>query len=435
MPSNTDLRISDAFITSIYQKALAKPGLLNADDTAAVFFDLDIIDARIEELNLLFPPQTIHAMAVKANPLGKILEAVVKKGAGLEVATLPELYLAQKAGCPPCKIIFDSPCKTLEELQFALQLGCHINADSFAELERINTLVNQLGGTQCSIGLRVNPQVGTGTIASTSVAGDYSKFGVPMNAYSDQIIAAYVQYSWLNSIHIHVGSQGCNLNMLLNGIKNVVTLINQINAVLSNTNSVRRIDVLDMGGGLPVTYKDDQPAPDIKEYTDRALALFKPLLDNGLRLVTEFGRHINANAAWAISDVEYVKNDPDINTAMIHLGADMFLRKCYRPDDWHHDIAVLEPDGTLKQRVASNPYNVAGPLCFAGDIIAQNIALPEINAGDKLVIKDVGAYTLSMWSRYNSRQMPKIISYRNDGEEFAILKDRESLEDLFKFWT
>jgi len=113
----------------------------------------------------------------------------------------------------------------------------------------------------------------------------------------------------------------------------------------------------------------------------------------------------------------------------------MFLRKCYRADQWHHEISVLGPDGALKTGRDHLPYRVAGPLCFAGDILGQGIWLPPVAKNDYLVIHDAGAYTLSMWSRYNSRQVPKVIGYRENGRHFEILKARESIRQVAEFWS
>ena len=130
--------------------------------------------------------------------------------------------------------------------------------------------------------------------------------------------------------------------------------------------------------------------------------------------------------------MEYVK-EYSVNTLMIHLGADMFLRECYNPSDWHHDFFLTDPEGNLKTGPPSKKYNIAGPLCFAGDIIGRDIPLPDPAEGDFLVIRDTGSYTLSMWSRYNSRQMPAVVGVGETGE-FTLLKDRETAEDPADFW-
>ena len=120
---------------------------------------------------------------------------------------------------------------------------------------------------------------------------------------------------------------------------------------------------------------------------------------------------------------------------MTHVGADLFLRKCYNPDDWHHHITVVDKNGKLKTGTDINKYIVAGPLCFAGDVIARDLELPVVEEGDYILIHDTGAYTLSMWSRYNSRQMPKVIGYSTEHDTFEIIKGRETKEDLFAFWS
>lgn len=135
-----------------------------------------------------------------------------------------------------------------------------------------------------------------------------------------------------------------------------------------------------------------------------------------------------------MSRAEYVKINGRTKTAVIHLGADMFLRKAYMPDKWHHEIFVLDKKGKIKNNREMENYIVAGPLCFAGDVIGKEILLPEIEPGDFIVIKDVGAYTLSMWSRYNSRQIPKIIGYNKRGK-FLVLKKREEINKIIDFWS
>jgi diaminopimelate decarboxylase len=81
------------------------------------------------------------------------------------------------------------------------------------------------------------------------------------------------------------------------------------------------------------------------------------------------------------------------------------------------------------------PYNIAGPLCFGGDIIRRDCPLPSPEPGDLLIIHDTGAYTLGMWSRYNSRPMPRVLGVEPDGSTLTILREREQPEDLWKFWS
>jgi diaminopimelate decarboxylase len=400
-------------------------GLIGEDDTAALFYDLDGLDAKFNELCALFPKDTLHAVAVKAMPIPSVLERLVVLGAGLEAASLPELHLALAAGCPPERIVFDSPAKTVSELRQAMSLGVHINADNFQELDRLDAL--SAGEVRhASVGLRVNPQVGLGTIAATSVAGEYSKFGEPV-AKRQEIVEAYVRRPWLTGLHMHVGSQGCGLELFTRGAKILMELRAAINSACGREQVVR----VDIGGGLPVAYHPEDTAPSMAEYAAALRRECPDLFAGQVRVFTEFGRWFFANRGFAVSRVEYVKEQTGHRTAVIHLGADMFLRTCYEPETWKHEMAAAGPDGSLKEGPRI-PWNVAGPLCFSGDFLAKAIPLPDLISGDYLLVLDAGAYTYAMWSRYNSRQMPKVIGLT--GGRAVVLKERESVQDVVDFW-
>ncbi|MEI6060056.1 MAG: diaminopimelate decarboxylase [Bacteroidota bacterium] len=421
-------------ISRVFSKALADKSLIGPYDTAMLFYDMEFLESKILGLQELFPPSTLHAVAMKANPLSKILLKINTLGAGIEVASLPELYLAEKAGFAPASIVFDSPCKTKEEITYALCAGVCLNADSFEELSRIDGILKTIKSSSL-IGLRINPQVGSGKIESTSVADTISKFGIPIHNNREKIRAAYLEYAWLIGIHVHIGSQGCEVPLIVEGVRKVLDLANEVNGLLKQEQGQTQISVFDIGGGLPVSYHPDVNAVSMEQYKTMLKNSCKELFDGQYKLITEFGRYYHANAGWVASKVEYVKREPDCNIIMTHIGADLFLRKCYNPGDWHHEITLVDRHGKLKFGANTHKYMVAGPLCFAGDIIARDLELPEAEEGDFLLVHDAGAYTLGMWSRYNSRQIPIVIGYYSGKPTFEILKERESPEDILHFWA
>jgi diaminopimelate decarboxylase len=416
-------------IGNTLRSALSK-GLFREEDSLVMFHDLLFLSERISQLSSVFPAHTLHAIAMKANPLKKILEFLRPLGAGAEVASLGELKMALKAGYPADRIVFDSPVKTSQELEFALKTGVHINIDSLAEIERVAKLKETIVSGS-SIGIRINPQVGTGTIEESSVAGEYSKFGIPVTSRREELRNAFLTYPWLTGVHLHVGSQGCPMELLLDGIGVLYDFVSEINDE-RKAKGRETISIFDIGGGLPVSYKGDQIPVSMEDYAHAIRNRFPELFTIHYSLFTEFGRWVHVNAGWTASRVEYVKRDNGINTAMIHAGADLFLRECMNPLSWPHEYSVFDKNGNLKSGRDKNSYNLAGPLCFSGDILARNVALPLTEEGDYLVIHDTGGYTLSMWSRYNSRQTPRIIGYT--GDVFEILKERESFGELERFW-
>ncbi len=413
----------------ILKDAIKKDIFQPESDTAAVFYNYDYLSKKLRQIASAFPINSSHYIAIKANPLVEILKYIKNNGFGLEAASEGEIALAMDAEALPGQTIFDSPAKTEKEIALALKKGIQINADSLDELERINKIVAKTSGNK-SIGLRINPQVGQGNIAATSLAAEYSKFGVPLKTNRKKIIAAFREYEWLNGLHYHIGSQGCEMQLLVEGLKTTLELIQEI-----EQETGRELDFLDIGGGLPVSYHHDQQAPGMQEYGEKVKALLRRYKKENLHLITEFGRFAHANSGFIISKVEYVKDDPSGNTIITHVGADMLVRESLNQGQWYHEYALLDANGEPKTSIKKEIYQIGGPLCFSGDMPARDVQLPQASPGDYLVIHDTGGYTFGMWSRYLSRPVPKIIVYAESSKHISIVRKRESIEEIINFWS
>ncbi len=395
--------------------------------SSAIFHHLGLMRARFAALQAAFPESALHTVAIKANPVVEILRELVQAGAGLEAASVEEVALARAAGCPAERIVFDSPAKTVDEIGQALRWGVYLNADNFEEVGRIAAARRTCSSTS-RVGLRVNAMVGGGSIAHTSVSQSNSKFGVPLAADRRRIVAACAEHDWLSGLHVHVGSQGCALSLLVEAVARIAGLRQEI---LSETG--RAISEVDIGGGLSTVYRTGDAAPTPGEYRTQLEERAPELFGSDVRIITEFGRAIQANCGMAVSRVEYVK--PAQRMAVIHLGADFLLRPVYRPDDWEHEFFVLDSTGMPKSG-APSPVTIAGPLCFAGDLVARDIPLPPVEPGDWVVIRDVGAYTLSMWSRHCGRGIPAVIGYDpQSSNSMRVLRRAETPEDVVRFWS
>ena len=390
------------------QKALTA-GMLGERDTAVIFHDLGVMHGRLGRIQSAFPEAQLHAVAIKANPVVGILRSLVEAGAGLEAASWEEVSLALAAGCPPERIVYDSPAKTDWELRQALKLGVRLNADNLDELERLDRLQPAY-----PLGVRINPQVGAGSIAMTSVATKGGKFG--MGLEETDLPSLFRRFPWLGGLHVHVGSQGCPMTQLVEGVLRVYRASLPLG-----------VKFFDMGGGLGVNYHDTEAGPAPEDYA-RALRQACPEWGQ-VPLISEFGRWIQGPSGWVAARVEYVKEGP---LAVMHVGADMLLRLAYAPDDWFNRMEVLDPSGHPKSGPRS-PWTLGGPLCFGGDVIGRGVELPAIEPGDWVVVHDIGAYTLGMWSRHCSRALPLVLGWREG--ELSVLKARESLEDVVRFWS
>tara|TARA_B100000609_G_scaffold190676_1_gene178837 strand:+ start:8883 stop:10151 length:1269 start_codon:yes stop_codon:yes gene_type:complete len=412
--------------TKVFHTARSKQ-LIDDEDTTLILLDFDVLEDRVRRLQEHFPPGTLHAVAVKTNPLAAVLRYLAQLGTGLEAASLAEVMMAGRALGRDDHIVFDSPAKTATDVAYLTdhQPGCYINVDNLDEL----ALYPQKN-SPFPLGLRVNPLIQTDSPDYLSVAGKASKFGVSFE-YRKQIIEAFAKWDDLRGLHLHIGSSFQDLNPSVRAIGRVLELAEEINQTLGE----KKVEVLDIGGGFPVNYGKGEPY-----YVEEYAALLKEhhpqLWTDAYKVITEFGRYVHANAAWAVSKVEYVKPFPGGENAVIHAGADMFLRESYQPGDWHHDLYVMDAEGQLKSDVCDTKTNIAGPLCFGGDFLDRGRALPPVSPGDWLMIADVGANTFSLWSRHCSRPFPKVLGFSSatGGEDVRIIKERESYEMLTRFW-
>ncbi len=382
------------------------------DHDSAIVVDLQALEVRWKELADAFPSGTLHAVAVKANPLLEVLRLLVGLGAGLEVASGGELALALAADCPTARIVYDSPAKTARELSHALHLGVRINANSWAELERIEALLASQS-SRSQIGLRLNPVIaGSERESATMVATAGSKFGL----LAPQVEAALARFPFLSGLHVHVGSQVATREDLVLGVRRALELAQKF----------PQIRWLDIGGGLPSRYRSEDPGLSPKDYAETLLSDLPGLAQYDL--ITEVGRALHSGCGWAVTRTEYA----DQSKAILHLGADFALRTAYQPESWYHEMTVHGAEGRLKVGEL-HPVDLYGPLCFSGDRIAQGRLLPRLEEGDLVVVHDTGAYTLSMWSRYCSRAIPPVYGWTGTG--WKILRQGEAPEDLVEFWS
>ncbi|MET8080192.1 diaminopimelate decarboxylase [Streptomyces sp. NPDC005303] len=416
-------------------RAAVEQGLLGPDSPIAGLLDVTGIRESAAELRAAFDEVTapgtpvLHAFAVKATPLVPVLRLLREEGIGAEVASPGELALARAAGLSPARTVLDSPAKTPAELREALALGIAVNADNPQELDRIDGLMRS-AASRSPLGIRVNPQVGGGSIGATSTATATSKFGVALRdeGAREWVVRAYLDRPWLSRLHAHTGSQGIPLSLMTQGIAETYALAEEINRRIGRP----QIDTIDIGGGLPVNFASDVTTPTYTEYA-RALRQAVPgLFDGRYGLVTEFGRSLLAKHGTIVARVEYTKSAGGRPVAVTHAGVQVATRTVYVPGSWPLRIAAYDGKGRPK----SGPevvQDVAGPACFAGDLLAEGRALPLLEQGDYAAAPDTGAYYFAHHYAYNSLARPGIYGFAPDhagGVRFATVRDPQTLASI-----
>lgn len=413
-------------------RAAVERALVNEQEPVAGLLDVRGIEDSATALRSAFatPGMAVtHTFAVKAASLVPVLALLGECGLGAEVASPGELALARAAGIPADRIVLDSPAKTAAELREALALGIAVNADNPQELARIDAL-RPAAPTGSPLGIRVNPQIGGGSIGAMSTATATSKFGVALRdpGAEEWVLRAYAARPWLNRLHTHTGSQGVPLELMTAGVRAAYDLAERINAAAGR----QQITTLDIGGGLPVNFGSDETTPAYSDYAGLLRAEIPGLFDGRYGLVTEFGRSLLAKNGTVLARVEYAKSAGGRPIAVTHAGAQVATRTVFVPDAWPLRVLALDGKGRAKD---GDPVvqDVAGPCCFAGDLVATARALPLLEAGDHVALLDTGAYYFSNHFAYNSLPRPAVWGYSvpADGEvAFAPVRAAQTTAEL-----
>lgn len=394
-----------------------RDGLLVEGAPLIGIIDTDALRSTIDDLRSSFPDYFQHAFAVKANAMPAVLDLIRAGGMSSEVASPGEFEAAVKAGFAGAEIVFDSPAKTNWEINAALAAGATLNIDNFQELARVDAWLAK-NSSRSIIGLRINPQVGGGSIAAMSTATQHSKFGIGLEDGDNRqrLLGAYASRPWLTCLHTHVGSQGCSLGLIAVGIAKTFALAHEINVSLGR----KQITTLDIGGGLPVNFESDAVTPSFGDYAAVLRAAVPALFSGEFRVVTEFGRAVLAKAGFILARVEYTKEQGGHQIAITHAGAQVATRTVFMPDLWKIRVSAFDAQARLKTgpRVVQD---VAGPCCFAGDIVAHGRALPLLEPGDFVMLHDTAAYYFSTPFVYNS--LPAIPVYGVSGGDNALAFD------------
>ena len=354
--------------------------------------------------------------AVKANSNLGLLNVLARLGSGFDIVSVGELERVLAADGDPGRVVFSGVGKGVHEIERALEAGIAcFNVESEAELVVLNEVATRLG-RHAPVSLRINPDVDARTHPYISTGLKESKFGIPMReARAAYHVAQKLSHLRIVGVDCHIGSQLTELAPFADALERVLALVDQLAA------DGIALQHLDLGGGLGIRYRDEQP-PAPGEY----VAAFLQKLDahgdryRHLKLLIEPGRAIVGNAGVLLTRVQYLKHAEARNFAIVDAAMNDLMRPALY-DAWQDIAPVLKRAGTAQQ------YDVVGPVCESGDFLGRDRAL-KVHAGDLLAVCSAGAYGASMSSNYNTR--PRAPEVMVDGERFHVVRRRETIEEL-----
>lgn len=399
----------------LWAEEIPLPEIASRFDTPCYVYSRAAIEHQWRAFDQAFekhPHQICYA--VKANSNLAVLNILARLGSGFDIVSVGELERVLAAGGDPGRIVFSGVGKRADEMERALAVGIAcFNVESEAELIRLNEIAGKLE-QRAPVSLRVNPDVDARTHPYIATGLRDNKFGIEI----DQALAVYARAATLPHIDIlgvdcHIGSQLTSLSPFLAALERVLALVDQL---AERGIKIRHID---LGGGLGIIYRDEAP-PSPQQY---AAALRQKLAGRNLEIWIEPGRAIVGNGGVLLTRIEYLKQAPQKNFAIVDAAMNDLLRPALY-DAWQEIIPVTV-DATGEPLF----FDVVGPVCETGDFLGKRRQL-AIEAGDLLVVRAAGAYGFTMSSNYNSR--PRAAEIMVDGAEAHLVRERETVESLYR---
>jgi diaminopimelate decarboxylase len=354
--------------------------------------------------------------AIKANDTLAVIRAFAKEGSGFDIVSGGELARALRAGADPQRIVFAGVGKQADEMEAALAAGILMfNVESPAELEALAQVAARLG-KRAPIAIRVNPDVDPKTHPYISTGMKKSKFGVAIpTALELYAKAATLPALEIVGVDCHIGSQLTSLDPFVDAWARIRALVGDLRE------RGHRIRYVDLGGGLGITYGDEQP-PATADYGHAIAAAARDL---DVTILVEPGRSLVGNAGVLLTRIIYLK----AGAAKRFVVVDAAMNDLIRPSlyEAYHAIRPVSRPNTAD---TSSVVDVVGPICESGDFLAQDRVLPPVRPNDLLAVMSAGAYGFVMASNYNARPKPAIVMV--DGDRFDVVRTRETMDDLMR---
>ena len=354
--------------------------------------------------------------ACKANSNLTVLKILQSEGAYLDTVSPGEVFMGLSSGFTPDRILFTGTSVRDDELKFLAGANITVNVDSQSELDRLLKIA-----VPPVISVRVNPEVGAGHHSHCITAGSESKFGL----WEEETIQAYAIAERARverfGIHMHIGSGILNIEPYSLAVEKLLSIAKRVHDEVGI-----EFEFIDIGGGLGIPYKPEDKDLDLTEFSDKIVTLFKAKVkEYGLGkpfLCVEPGRYLVCDASILLTSVNTVKQTPSKK----FVGVDAGFNTLVRPTMYGSYHPILVANKLAKADKES--YDVVGPICESGDVLAKDRQLPKVEEGDLLAILNAGAYGFSMSSQYNSRPRAAEVMIRQGKD--VLVRKREELSDL-----
>lgn len=368
------------------------------------------------KVNMMYASKALCSMATSA--------IIASEGFGFDVVSAGEIYTVYKAGADMSKVLFNGNNKSYDELTLAIELGVgRISVDNFFELSLLNEIAKSHNKI-IDILLRITPGIECHTHEYIQTGHLDSKFGFDLTQIDEAVELVLNEYKnlKLHGLHAHIGSQIFETKVYHDEIEILIKELKRLDDQFG-----LKLDEINIGGGLGVKYTDCDFPPSIYEIAD---VIIKSLNENIQKydieppsLFLEPGRSIISTAGVTLYTVGSSKQVPN---GKKYVAVDGGMADNARPSMYQAEyLAVIANKPELE---CEKIVTIAGRFCESGDILINDIKLPEIDEGDIICVFNTGAYNYSMSSNYNRVQKPSMVLVNNSQSDIII--SRETLDDI-----
>ncbi len=357
-----------------------------AQGTPAYVYHLPTVRERAQQLKAIAALDRRY-YAIKANPHPAILRALVEEGFGLECVSLGEVehVFAALPDFDPARMLFTPSFAPIGEYEAVLARGVNVTVDNVELLRRWPEVFRGR-----ALWLRIDLGHGDGHHKKVNTGGKEAKFGLSAQRVDEFLDVARGIGVRITGLHAHLGS----------GVENNGHWKQMVDELAGFARRIGSVEILDIGGGLPVPYSDDDEPFDLDAWA-AGLAEIK-VVHPAFQLAIEPGRFLVAEAGVLLAHATQVVEKDGVRRIGLDAGMNALIRPALY-DAWH-DIANL----SRLDDTRDVDFSVVGPICESSDVFAQRVKLPSTTQpGDVMLVADAGAYGYSMASQYNQRALPR----------------------------
>lgn len=368
--------------------------------------------------------------AMKANPLIGICQLLYSEGCGIETASKGEIQTALRAGIVSSNIIFNSPGKTAEEIDFAIEEKIKlISIESFEEAELVNKMAKKRNlVVEVVLRINQNPNLSKAKVKMTGVS---SQFGIEETDLTDDLFKKFSELTHIciAGIQVYSGTQILNAEEILRTTEYVIQL-----ALRLSEKYHFELKYLNLGGGFGVPYFKGETTLDTMKLMSGMQNLKKSYrcrLKN-TEIIFESGRFLLADSGVFVTKILYKKQSKGIIYYICDGGSNFHSSTAFMGRFIRNNFPMYGISEVCKDEHEMEKVNVVGPLCTPTDTIGQKVQMcGKLNPGDLVIVEKSGAYGLT-YSPINflSHTTPAEVLKWNGN--VMVLRERGDVKDLWE---